>query len=378
MVKTIIFFQPTINGHYLEYMHHEYMESVAHEEIKIIFIVPSSFKQKKNMLKWPPANHIEFSYLTDDEENKCKVTSKFKQAINQTLISRKYINKYNADGIFFNSLVNLMPVLPFFIPRGCKVSGIIYNNYLWNTTEGSIKKFVNYTLYKLFAIHRSFHSIFLLNDEKSVEVLNARHKVRRFKYLPDPIQDIDMLKIINVREKLGIKQSDTVFLQLGIQNRKHALDILSAIDMASDESLNNKAFIFTGVFANGIEEEYKMRIKKLRSKAKIIDLSGRIPFDELYNLFSISDFCFALYDNTSMSSGVVGYSSFFGSNIIGPSQGLLGHLIKEYRLGICIDEITPQSILSTFTQSKIEVDREYCKTHRVEDFNYCIFSEILY
>ena len=85
-----------------------------------------------------------------------------------------------------------------------------------------------------------------------------------------------------------------------------------------------------------------------------------------------------MYDNTSMSSGVVGYSSFFGSNVIGPSQGLLGHLIKEYKLGICIDKITPQSILSVFNQSKLETDREYCKTHRVEDFNYCIFSEILY
>ena len=374
-MNTILFFQPTIKGHYLEYIHHEYIGAISMKERYFFFLVPLEFKERKKMLNWPKASNVEFLFLTSSEEKKCNVSNRIKQSFNLSRITRHYIIKLSADIVFFNLLITTIPFLPFFIPPKCKICGIIYSIFTWDESPNSkIRTIANNVLYRLFAKHPVFHSVFLLNDEISVEKLNCRFKTNRFKYLPDPIQDIDISLIKDIRSSLGISKTDIVYLQLGIQPRKHVIDILNAIDIAPTDLLKNKVFIFTGVFAGNIEDKYRSYIKKLSKKAHIIDLSGRIPFDDLYNLFNISDFCFALYDNTNMSSGVIGYSAFFSTQVIGPSRGLLGHLIRANKLGICINNINVQDILSALTLSPIPDQQSYCNTHTVSIFNNCIFT----
>lgn len=375
-MKRLLFFQSSVKGHFLEYLHHEYLRALHQADNYYVFVVPADFSERRTMLDWPEAQNVEFMYLTSDEEEKCNNHVNLRQAWWISIIIRKYVKRTLADMVFLNALMNAMPFLPFLLPCKCRVMGIVYGIFLWNLNNMNIPhKIRNYSIYWMFARLSSFHTIFLLNDKLSVSRLNNYFGVDKFKYLPDPIPNIDKEKLKDIRLELNISPKDKVYLQLGIQPRKHISDIFKAIDSANSEVLKDKVFIFAGVFSDNYEIDYRKWLLKLRDKVRIIDLSGRVPFSELFNLFYIADYSFALYDNANMSSGVLGYSAFFDTFIIGPNKGLLGRLIKENNLGICIDTFSPQMILSAIKQEPKRSFNDYCKEHSISGFNNCIFKE---
>ena len=52
------------------------------------------------------------------------------------------------------------------------------------------------------------------------------------------------------------------------------------------------------------------------------------------------------YHITNLSSGVIGYAALFGKPVIGPSKGLLGHLINKYQLGETVGTPINKSFLN--------------------------------
>lgn len=79
-----------------------------------------------------------------------------------------------------------------------------------------------------------------------------------------------------------------------------------------------------------------------------------LVFDEFCSYQFIADWCRACeailvpYLMAYNSSGCIGYAAQCDKPVIGPSYGLLGRLIKKYNLGIMIDKITPQTLISAY------------------------------
>lgn len=75
------------------------------------------------------------------------------------------------------------------------------------------------------------------------------------------------------------------------------------------------------------------------------------------------------YRNTSQSSGAIGYAAQYGKPVIGPLKGLLGYLIKHYRLGYQVDEVCANGIYTAISNFKrISVPDEYVKDNQLSDF----------
>ena len=215
-----------------------------------------------------------------------------------------------------------------------------------------------------------FKKVYLLNDHESSTLYNKKLSTDVFSYLPDPINIGENYVPKNgIRKSLGISGTDKVYLQLGIQSRKHPFEILAAIKMMTNDELKDKVFIFAGVFEESIKERFLSEITSLNNKARIILKTGRIPFETVYDLFYISDYCFVLYDNSNMSSGVIGYASHFKTYVIGVSHGLLGSLIKRYNLGIGIDNVTSENVYSVIISHGIfSGKKEYIDKNSVKNF----------
>lgn len=82
-----------------------------------------------------------------------------------------------------------------------------------------------------------------------------------------------------------------------------------------------------------------------------------------------------MYRNTQQSSGSVGYAAYLGKPVIGPAKGLLGQLIRDYNLGIIIDEISPQYIKQALLMDLPSIDgSSYSIEHTTEKFCYTIFT----
>lgn len=371
-MKVVLFFQPSINGHFLEYLHHEYMASCKNETCKYVFVVPECFQDQKDGLIWPSASHISIVYLNAKEFVDCNNVSAIKRVLSQCKCIRKYCKKYGASHCFLNNLINAMPMLPLFLPKGCKVSGILYGIYRWNEAELSRSKLcINKCLYYIYSKNRFFKKVYLLNDHESPEVFNHSYHTDVFSFLPDPINvSSSYHPRKGFRESLGISSTDKVYLQLVVQPRKHPFEILEAINMMTKEELEDKVFIFTGVIEKSIEEHFRAEVEALKHKARIILKLGRMPYEMVYDLFNISDYCFALYDNTNMSSGVLGYAAYFKTKVIGVSSGLLGALINTFSLGSCVSKISATNVKSEILNSNKNIynENKYVTINSIENF----------
>ena len=366
--KTNIIFESNIKGHVLEYLHNIYMH-VIHCEGNFVFILPHSFETLKSILNWPEASNVTFYLISDEEAAKCNQQSVLKSAFERSRCIRKYSKLLNADNVFLIFLIRAMPFLPFFLPRSIKASGIIYSIPLYKPSQSKVQSIKDRIVYCLFARRKEIKNIFMLNDSKSVVYYNRKYRTDKFLNLLDPIPEIDMSKVKDLRDDLGIPKNNTVYLQFGsLENRKSTMKILYALKSMSTEQLKGKTFIFMGRLYDTIREEFNELIEVLNKKVQIIVKEGFVPYEYLNSMCYTADVILTLYTNVEMSSGSIGYAAFFSKPVIAPSVGLLGNLVKDNNLGLTINHITPESIKQALLVDVKLQKNDYKYTHTVKAF----------
>lgn len=374
-MATNLIFTESIAGHRLEYLHHIYNKSITNHRDIFLFLVPDDFRNKRDLFSWDESPNIKILILNEKDTKSCNSGSLFKRCIAICYILRKYIIKEKVDKIFLLTLMLAMPFISLVIPSNVKVSGIIYKIYLYENRRTLFRHIIDSFIYKLFIHAKCMDKLFVLNDKRSVNVLNDRYKTNQFIYLPDPIPNIDVSKLSDMRKTFNIKQNDKVFLQFGsLDRRKNTITILKAIDLMSVEELYDKVFIFSGKLYSNIEYEFNYYIEKLQNKAQVIYLKGFLSYETLNNLCYTSDYIFTLYENVAQSSGTIGYAAFFKKPVIGTSKGMLGNLIIDNKLGYVIDDITPISIKNIIQNDLYYQENNYKETHTVDNFCDIIFN----
>jgi len=371
----IAFFTPSVAGHRIEYIHHEYIYASKDTSNKYLFILPESFSKVKDLFLWPESSNIIFDFISDEDGQKCIQSNPLKCSYKISVLLRKYAITRKLDHIFLNTLIDGMPFLPFMLPSSTKVSGIIYGIYLWQEKELSfLKRLYNKYCFWNFIHSSIFSNILLLNDDITTEKLNRKHNIPRFVCLPDPIPSIDKNDLRNIREQYNIKSDNIVYLQFPVQKRKHSLELLQAIDVMDKKDLSNKTFLFVGKIENSIKNEFLVKVHQLSDKCQIIVEQGFIPYEALFNFCYSSDFLITLYDNYHMSSGVLGYSAFFNKCLISTNNGLLGHLVNKYNLGYCINQNKLENLICVLNKGVRECKSDYLKNHNVVNFTEAVFS----
>ena len=374
--KTNIIFESSVKGHVLEYLHSIYMYAI-HSEDNFIFLLPRSFEKSKSNLYWPESANISFHFITDIETEKCNQPSVLKSALERSRCIRKYAKELKADNVFLIFLIRTMPFLPFYLPRKTKASGIIYSIPLYKSGQSRGQNIKDKVIYRLFARKKSIKNIFMLNDPRSAAHYNEKYDTDKFLHLTDPIPEIDMSQVKDMREELGIPAENTVYLQFGsIDSRKNSLNILRALTLMSPEELKGKTFIFMGKLYSNIQEEFNKLVAELSDKVQIIINEGFVPYEYLNSMCYTADVIMTIYNNVEMSSGSIGYAAHFGKTVIGPSAGLLGNLIKDNNLGITIDKVTPESIKQALLADVKPQENNYKATHTVKVFSETILSTL--
>lgn len=374
-MQKILILETNLDGHRLEFLHHLYTKATEDSNLFFYFAIPDWFEDVDKNLVWGSASNIIICKLQKNLIDSIENTNYIKSGINRLRLVYQLCRKYNIDRIVFISLMHYLPFLFFFNYKKVKISGIIYSLFIYEKEKiGKAKYQIKSLMFKLISTRGNLNKMFVLNDKKGAEILNKKYATNKFLYLPDPVPNIDMQSIRNIRYNYGIDDSKLVFLHFGaLTERKGTIDILQAISLLEREDLENKVFIFAGKVYNDIKEKFYNLIKKLDNKAKIIVFDEFVEYQKLYNLCYSCDFILLPYLSTNASSGVIGYAAFFNKQVIGPKSGIIGGLISKYNLGVSIQNITKENIAKAINQ----IEKKEIVTTYVDDHSSIVFSDIL-
>lgn len=375
--KRVLIFDDQLSGHHLEYIHHLHEGACANIEIDFIFAIPEKFQELKGQLVWKKSDNVQYHFLSNDEINPSG--NLLIQSYRKSKIVKKIALDYAVDEVFFIELMGFLPVITFIMPKKVKISGIIYLIYLYRWKYSSLTlKIADSLKYLLLSKRQHFKTVFILNDKSAPVYLNKKFNTSKFSYLPDPYQPIDESNVQNIREKYEIPHKNIVYLHFGgLSFRKGTLKILDTLEMLDEYELKGKSFIFAGEIFDDIRNEFYQRYRNIQDKVQILCFDEFCEYPFLGSLCLSSDFILLPYSNTTHSSGVIGYASQFQTPVIVPKQGLLGKLVKRYRLGFLMEDSSTLSIkdfLINKNHHKIDINIDYYKERTMVFFNSIIFE----
>ena len=328
--KIVLIFEPQISGHHLEYIHHIHTGATKCPKTKFIFAVPERFTSVKDKFSWIEADNITIELLDNNAlNNKLKIIR---------LLFRLY-KKFKPQEVFFITLMWLMPFLALFSFAKVKLSGIIYNIYLYNWKTSSILgKAKNALLYSLFTYCRCFKHIFILNDNSAVAVLNKVWHTNKYIYLPDPFVPIDCDQVRNLRSELNINDKKIVYLHFGaMSERKGTLDIFNMVENTPSNELDKYCIIFAGKVGNDIKQQFYAYYEKWKNKIQIIIEDDFVDYERIGSYLITCDAVLLPYKYVNVSSGVIGYCAQFNKPAIATNKGLIGKLVRKNKLGRVIN-----------------------------------------
>jgi glycosyltransferase involved in cell wall biosynthesis len=345
MLKKTLVFDHELSGHHIEYIHHLYSGAGLRSGESFVFLLHPDFKNLNRDFIWPDYSNVKIVFFDPARLNinsgnsiymsyrLCKLVNEFAQAENVT-------------HIFLISMIIFLPFLPFVISDKLKISGIIYQIALRSyKSDRLMKRCMDKLKYGIFTRSRIIDRVFMLNDPASARFLNKKLNSSVFRYLSEPLCPIDTANIEDIRIKYGIAENKKVFLHFGgLASRKGTLIFLKACDLLADGCLDNMCLIIAGNVNEEIKQEFYEMVTKLEGRVQILVFDEFTRYSFLASLCSVAAYIVLPYRNTSRSSGVLGYSSQFGVPVIGPSGGLIGNIIRYYRLGYCYELPDPESL----------------------------------
>lgn len=364
-----IVFDDTITGHHLEYLSHYHALAGRKREEQFLFLLPKEFEKEKHTINWTDEENITVRYISDSDMAKCKNTNVFVAAWRKSRLVANEARKENAGRVILTTLIEFMPFLLFLIPSNCILSGIIYRIYLRDNNMSGIRLWLEKLRFFLMARIHKKSILYILNDKKSVCTLNKEYNTTKFKFLPDPVPNIDISSVRSIREKLGIQDSGYVYLHFGgLTERKGTLEILKAIMITDEKTLSNKSFVFAGKVYDDIREEFYNLLEQAKQRTNILVFDEFCQYDFLYNLCKTCDCILIPYKMTNLSSGILGYAALFNKPVIAPEQGLIGDIVRENSLGITLRDVSASGISAAFNIYPESIINNYVTENSVDNF----------
>lgn len=375
-MKTLIF-EASVSGHHLEYLHHYYMGALSHKEEKYIIMVPKEFLKVQDKYEWPKANNITFEYLRPEDELLLKEHNFYKLGWNVSKILNKAVRSRGFDKVLLTMLMQFIPFIIFLLPRKVLVRGIMYKIYLYEEKNMSwFRLMAEKIRFWLAARSSIIEKIFVLNDALSAQRFNCIYNTNKFLFLPDPVPKVILSQVHDMRKELNISPHDRIYLHFGSLNyRKGTIDILNAIASATRQEMENRTFIFAGKIKQNMRNDFYSLLDEAKKKAKILVFDRFCSYEFLYNLCFTCDVVLMPYYLTNLSSGLLGYTAVFQKPVIGPDEGLIGHLIKHFKMGYAIQvPISKRELL----KNEIDYDEkglmQYVKNNSINTFSSLIME----
>ena len=249
--------------------------------------------------------------------------------------------------------LNIFQLAIGFKKTSYKISGILFNQF--SRIDKDRYKYQYYRKYfqtKLLLSNKSLKSVFILNDQESVDSLNRQFKTSIFKVLIDPIPNYTPIDNFDIYKEYSIDNGRKIFLHIGaLDYRKGSLDILNSIQYLAEDILSKIHILYVGLAKDGL------KLDLIRKKQEISHLNlftwdeSFVDNDKMRSLFDQCHIVLMPYKNSEASSGILGHAANSNKPVIATGKGLLKELVLQYNLGSLVDDVTPENIGKAISQA---------------------------
>lgn len=375
-----LIYDSVITGHHSEYISHlvDYLVDNKTEN-KYVFVVPIEFKIKFPAIYNKSLNNTN---ITWDFIEDLSILNNSKNLISKSLSEYKLMNefalKYNVNRVllmYFN-IFQLALILkkPNYI-----ISGILFLQFyrmdLKNWKE-KLKYYRKYLTTKLYTSNKKIQTVFVLNDQKSVDFMNGQFKTNIFKMLPDPVPEWENENNFNVFEHYNIDKNKKIILHPGaISERKGTIELIDGFNSLDSQISKKYCLLIVGKASKEMDLLIKSKISKEDEKQIVFD-NVFLANERLQSLFKASFTVAIPYKNPEASSGILGHSIKHNLPVIINSKGLLKELFDEYNYGVNVETVTKESIVDAIKQleninliNNTFFNKNYIKIHSSNNFS---------
>lgn len=367
--KKLMLFDLSIYGHHPSYIQHfiEYWNKQNYSGSLDIVVSPKFIQFHIDVVKMAQEcrKNINFIAISTAEEAALKPR---KSGINRNIrafqewsLLCKYATELQASKcliMYFDTCL-----LPLALGRKppCKFSGIYFrptfhysnfSNYLPNKKQ-RLQQWREKFILKRVLSNSHLQTLFCL-DPLAIEHIKKLHAPAKVVYLPDPVAlDIDNLPLDNLKQKLKIDSNRKVFLLFGaLTGRKGIYQLLDAVMQLPQELCQKLCLLFVGE-ANAIDKaliEAKIATACQEKPIQIITQYQFVPDCDMQAYFQLTDIVLAPYQRHVGMSGILLLAAAAQKPVLTSNYGLMGEIVRQYRLGIAVDSTIPEQIAQGLMQ----------------------------
>jgi glycosyltransferase involved in cell wall biosynthesis len=223
----------------------------------------------------------------------------------------------------------------------------MFENHHSSWKESVRKWREKFTLERILS-HDQLHKLLCL-DPFAVKALNYHQYSNKIAYLADPVQSFlpAELDLVTLKKNLGIEKHRRIFLMFGaLDNRKGIHQLLDAIQLLSSELTQNLCLLILGK-TNFLEQaNIQPKIAEVRQThpIQLIESYQFVPENEVPQYFQMADVVLAPYQRHVGMSGILLLAAAAAKPVISSNYGLMGELVRRYKLGLAVDSTKPTEI----------------------------------
>lgn len=276
----------------------------------------------------------------------------------------------------------------------CPVSGIYFRptfHYKYFPSSTLSLKEKRQQLWERFVLNRvlnntNVHTLFSL-DPFVVSYVGQGFQKHKIINLADPVKisNYNNNCLDNLKKSLEIERDRKICLLFGaLTDRKGIYELLKAIPFLDTDVCRQLTIILVGE----ADPSNRQRIDKLVDQVlqscpiQIVRHYEFIPDEDVQKYFQISDLILAPYQRHVGMSGILILAATAQKPVLSSNYGLMGELIRRYRLGLAVDTTAPKNIAQGLTQflsmSEDEMGDRLQMKKFAEQNSSDIFAEVIF
>lgn len=348
----LLIFEPDSEGHPFEWCRHLIRFAQADGPRRVLWMVvgPELYEKLAPLIRDLPDDLIRLLALRRREAQLCRHRWLLIGSLARWWIARRYLRETGAAAIHFLSLDLVALPLALGSRLGGKVvSGILFRpsvHYRFlgpydPTLRERLRDLRKQIVYRFMLFNPALTSVLTIDPYFARYAQHSYARGFKVHPLPDPAQEASEPAVQPPVSAFPSDQGRQLFLLFGhLSERKGTLTLLDAIELLPPHIARAATFVMAGRVDPSIAGEVRRRCKTLRIRRRelSIHLEDRwLSTEEIEILVRQSDIVLAPYQRFVGSSGVMLWAAQFGKPILTQDFGVLGPLVREYRLGIAAD-----------------------------------------